>query len=319
MGEAPRERMCFRTRWVCTGLLDLICFVQHANIRIYSSTHNSIDCVIDGMTGKAGSLGSIWSSDNADRNSLHDHLGDEESKPLACDRGVLREVLSEGLSALVEFNKHFLGYEILPDGNVKAEFSDGVAVEGCVLIGADGCWSRTRRRLIPDYSLKDSEARVIWGKADLTDDFVAALPELARSGMGFFSTPKLKVLFESMRFDRSQAASDEALMPNDYFYYLCYPRTESLGMTDEEFLKLTNGQAAQLAQRLTKNWDASAQVPFQRVASNAASVSRIPTATANIPVWYNDAPVTLMGDAVHSSKLNIHLVPTSHWLESNTN
>ena len=158
------------------------------------STHNSIDGIIDGKTGQPGKLGNVWKADGDDRDRLHEHLGGEESKPLAVDRGVLRQVLWEGLSDVVEFDKHFLSYEVLPDGTVKAEFSDGTTLEGCALVGADGCWSRTRRHLIPDYSLKDSEARVIWGKADLTSDFVAALPEQARSGMGFFSTPQLKVL-----------------------------------------------------------------------------------------------------------------------------
>lgn len=210
----------------------------------------------------------------------------------------------EGLADRVEFNKNLVHYELSQDGTVIATFKDGSTVEGLALIGSDGCWSHTRRQLLPHYSLKDSEARVIWGKADLTDDFVAALPSLARHGLGIFSTPKLKVLFESMRFDHSHSHVDEKLIPKDYFYYLCYPRKEALGLDDAQFLHLSNDEAGELAKQLTKDWDQSAQTPFQRVAPHAASVSRIPTATPDIPSWDDGGAVTLMGDAVHSSKLD---------------
>jgi len=244
----------------------------------------------------------IWKSDEDGRALIHQHLGDEDDKPLAVDRGVLREVLFEGLSDLVEFNKNLISYERLENGNVKATFKDGTVVEGMALIGADGCWSHVRRTLLPKYILKDSEARVIWGKAELTDDFVAQLPPLARNGLGIFTTPELKVLFEAMRFDRSNAHADEKIMPKDYFYYLAYPRKESLPMDDAEFLALTNDQAGVLAKKLTSDWESSAQVPFQRVSPHAASVSRIPTATPDIPNWDDQGVVTLMGDAVHSSE-----------------
>ena len=209
----------------------------------------------------------------------------------------------EGLADVVEFNKNLIHYKLLQDGSIKATFKDGTTVEGSALIGSDGCWSHTRRQLLPHYSLKDSEARVIWGKAALTDDLVAALPPLARDGLGLFVTPDLKVLFEAMRFDHSSPHADKKLMPKDYFYYLCYPRKDALdGLNDEQFLKLNNDEAGELAKRLTRDWEESAQVPFQRVAPRAASVSRIPTATPDFPTWDKEGVVTLMGDAIHSSK-----------------
>jgi len=270
------------------------------------STHNSIDHIVDGMTAGEGHLENAWKADAESKAKFHNHLGDadeRDDKPLAVDRAVLREVMYEGLTDIVEFNKNLIHYDILQDGSVRASFKDGTTIEGSALIGSDGCWSHTRRTLLPDYSLKDSEARVIWGKAELTEDFVAALPPLARNGLGLFVTPDLKVLFESMRFDHSSTHADEKLMPKDYFYYLCYPRKDALdGLSDEQFLHLSNDEAGDLAKRLTKDWDVSAQVPFQRVAAHAASVSRIPTATPDFPVWDNKGAVTLMGDAVHSSK-----------------
>ena len=270
------------------------------------STHNSIDNIIDGLTGGPGELAKVWKADAESKAKFHNHLGDEDErddKPLAVDRGVLLEVMWEGLADVVDFNKTLVHYERLQDGSVKATFKDGTTIEGSALIGSDGCWSYTRRQLLPEYSLKDSEARVIWGKANLTDDFVAALPPLARHGLGVFSTPNLKVMYETMRFDHSFPHVDEQLVPQDYFYYLCYPRKDALfGLKDEQFLHLSNDEAGDLAKRLTQDWEASAQVPFQRVAPHAASVSRIPTATPDIPVWDNQGAVTLMGDAVHSSK-----------------
>ena len=272
----------------------------------YGSTHNSIDHIVDGMTGGLGQLANTWKADAESKAKFHNHLGDadeKDDKPLAVDRTVLREVMYEGLADVVEFNKNLVHYDLLEDDTVRAAFKDGTTVEGSALIGSDGCWSHTRRQLLPKYSLKDSEARVIWGKAELTDEFVAALPPLARDGLGLFVTPDLKVLFESMRFDRSSAHADVKLMPKDYFYYLCYPRKDALnGLNDEQFLYLSNDEAGNLAKRLTKDWETSAQVPFQRVTPHAASVSRIPTATPDLPTWDAQGPVTLMGDAVHSSK-----------------
>lgn len=273
------------------------------------STHNSIDHIVDGMTGGQGELANAWKADAESKAKFHNHLGDadeRDDKPLAVDRSVLREVMYEGLADVVEFNKNLVHYDVLEDNTIRATFKDGTRVEGSALIGSDGCWSHTRRQLLPKYSLKDSEARVIWGKAALTDDFVAALPPLARNGLGLFVTPDLKVLFESMRFDHSALHADAKLVPKDYFYYLCYPRKDALdGLNDEQFLHLSNDEAGELAKRLTKDWKESAQVPFQRVAPHAASVSRIPTATPDLPVWDEQGPVTLMGDAVHSSKPDV--------------
>lgn len=267
------------------------------------STHNSIDNIVDGMTGGAGRLDGVWKADESSKAKFHKHLGEEDDKPLSIDRGVLRQVLWEEVSHVVEFDKKLLRYELTTHGTVNAHFADNSVVEGSALIGADGCYSHARSTLLPSYILKDSEARVIWGKAELTDDFVAALPPLARSGLGLFTTPDLKVLFESMHFDHSRPHLDGQLVPKDYFYYLCYPRKESLfGMDEAEFLHLTNDEAGELAKKLTQNWDISARVPFERVAPQAASVSQIPTATPEIPTWDDQGPVTLMGDAVHSSK-----------------
>ena len=235
------------------------------------------------------------------------HLGasGEDEKPSAVDRGVLREVLCEELQDFVEFNKKLEHYDLLEDGTIRATFADGTTLEGAALVGADGCFSPARRKLLPEYTLKDSEARIIWAKAELTDDFVSALPPLARNGLGFFSTPELKVLFESMRFDRKHPYADEKLIPKDYFYFGCYPRKEALfGIDDKQFLALSNDQSAELMKQLTQNWESSAQVPFQRVAPHAASANRLPTATPDLPSWNEDGPVTLMGDAVHSSELD---------------
>lgn len=288
--------------------------VCSANENAKSSTHNSIDHIVDGHTGGEGELSNVWKADENSKAKFHKYLSanERDDKPLAVDRGVLRQVLWEGLKDVVEFNKNLARYDLLENGTVKATFQDGSVVEGAALVGADGCWSHTRRRLLPEYSLKDSEARVIWGKAELTDDFVASLPHLARNGLGIFSTPELKVLFEAMRFNHDQPHADEKLMPNDYFYFLCYPRKEALfGMDDAQFLALSNNEAGELAKRLTQNWDSSAQVPFQRVAPQAASVSRIPTATPDIPNWAGGGPITLMGDAVHSSESSTASPPST--------
>ena len=137
-------------------------------------------------------------------------------------------------------------YKELDDGTVQAIFKDGTTATGCALVGADGAFSHVRRQLLPHYSLKDSEARVIWGKADLTPEFLSALTEEARHGLGVITESHLKCLFEAMRFDHSHPE----LTPSNYFYWLLYPRKEALfGLTDAEYLHLSRDEAADLAKK----------------------------------------------------------------------
>ena len=61
----------------------------------------------------------------------------------------LRQVLLEGLGAIVHFGKKFVGFDDTPEGRVIARFEDGTTASGDLLVGADGANSYVRARLLP--------------------------------------------------------------------------------------------------------------------------------------------------------------------------
>ena len=65
----------------------------------------------------------------------------------------LRDILLDELvnygSSCVHWNKTFARYEQLPNGQVRAFFTDNTLEEGDLLVGADGAQSMIRRQYLP--------------------------------------------------------------------------------------------------------------------------------------------------------------------------
>lgn len=80
------------------------------------------------------------------------------------------------------FDKDIPGYEIEVYG-VLVNVTDRETIEGFLLVGADGSWSKVRRQLLPNVSSLDSEGRLIYGKTIMTPDFLERFNTAAMNGM----------------------------------------------------------------------------------------------------------------------------------------
>ncbi|KAF2669896.1 FAD/NAD(P)-binding domain-containing protein [Microthyrium microscopicum] len=227
--------------------------------------------------------------------------GAQNTEQLNADRGVLRQVLMQGLENHVEFGKDFKDYAITPRG-VIARFSDGSEEEGALLVAADGIRSRIRKQFLPSFSLMDTETRIIYGKTSLTLDLENTLNASALNGLVLVKDASqehaLALLLETMRFKDNEYRKDA---PEDYIYWALMARKERFlaSTTEEEILKLSSDQAAELARTITATWDESFRPLFSAQSIAHTSILRVLSIKPEIAVWNSSPYVTLIGDAIH--------------------
>jgi 2-polyprenyl-6-methoxyphenol hydroxylase-like FAD-dependent oxidoreductase len=206
----------------------------------------------------------------------------------AADRATLRRLLGDGLDDVVHYGAEFVGYEVLPDGRVRADFADGRSAVADLLVGADGAGSRVRQQLLPGVRTLDAGAVGIAHKIWLTDETRAALPARLCTGMNAVLTDTPYFLFTSV-FEPPQ--------PDARPYLLCalVARPEVLPPTSPSWT----------AMRCGWRWTC-----WSRAGTPAAArARRRPTATA-APPWPSappvrcrrgpPGPVTVLGDAIHA-------------------
>lgn len=99
----------------------------------------------------------------------------------------LREALVKEAS-FVRTGISFERYEVLPNGRVRAFFSDGSTDECDLLVGADGTNSNVRKQLLNHATIKDLGMVVIYFKVPLTE---RALKLLGSPGRSMVKLPAL--------------------------------------------------------------------------------------------------------------------------------
>lgn len=96
-------------------------------------------------------------------------LESRDGKTIGISRGAMRALFLEGCEANVKWGHQVVGYDLTPDG-VKAVFKDGSkSVEGDMLVGGEGIYSRVAKQ-VSDGKLKtyDTGARGVHGQAPTT-------------------------------------------------------------------------------------------------------------------------------------------------------
>lgn len=76
-----------------------------------------------------------------------------------------------GLEDHITFGAAFTSYTMTQSG-IMASFSNGDAVSGSILVGADGVKSCVRRQYLPSISVLDVEGRAIYGKSVMTPELL---------------------------------------------------------------------------------------------------------------------------------------------------
>ena len=139
---------------------------------------------------------------------------------------------------------------------VVAHFSDGTSVEGDLLVGADGVYSRLRRRYLPDFNPVDTEGRAIYGN---TDKILERFNKVASEWMTIISDENQVHLFlEFINFPSDPGkVSPHLASVKDYVYWVMVSGSSNYPLSDEEFFSLDAEGTAALSRKMTKDWDPS--------------------------------------------------------------
>jgi 2-polyprenyl-6-methoxyphenol hydroxylase-like FAD-dependent oxidoreductase len=222
--------------------------------------------------------------------------------PYTVDRTTLRRLLCLGLEENISFGKEGTRFETTEAG-VTAYFKDGTSAEGSLLIGAEGLRSPVRRQHIPDHPIVDCDARCIYGKTPLTAEIMERFPEHARQWITVISDPTPVSLFlEPVRFETDPAVTSEGRLSSvsNYIYWVLGSRSAQFGIPDDELLKMTGQQAADLSLKLTEKWDPKIRSLLELQAVDQTSALRFVSVLPNMPAWTPSARITFLGDAIHT-------------------
>lgn len=224
---------------------------------------------------------------------------------LTVDRLVLRQILLSGLQSITHYGAAIIGYEDLPDGRMRAFFSDGTSTDADVLVGADGSGSLVRKQALPAARVIDTGLAAIFGKTPLTDEVRALAPE--RSLMGFST-----VLGDDGRFlplagmeyrnDPAKAAAEHAPglafhNPRDYLMWALGAPVAQLGVTLDRLASMDASALIELARTHVADWHPNIGELVAR--SDAGTVTSAPMRTSVRMEHWRSRPVTFVGDAIH--------------------
>ncbi|KAJ6489210.1 hypothetical protein C8R47DRAFT_1125364 [Mycena vitilis] len=244
-----------------------------------------------GKTGGSGFTAYNAVTGEQTEHKMPETLASRDGKVVGIARGEMRRLFFQGCEDRLHWGKHVTGYELTPDG-VHAVFADGTkSIEGSMLIGGEGIYSKVAKQLSGGkLKVYDTGARGIHGQA---------------------YTPAFKGLGEGVFRMR------DASRPDGDIWLITNVRANDMDDASIQFgwtmggpgavIKAPNNdysvvgkQAAELAKSLTANWDPRFKPLFDEMVESEAAFWKITCSTpTGVPEWPNEPRVTVMGDAVH--------------------
>ncbi|KAB5542758.1 hypothetical protein GE09DRAFT_968910 [Coniochaeta sp. 2T2.1] len=211
---------------------------------------------------------------------------------IGISRGDMREIFAEGCEDHIEWSKQVTGYELTGDG-VRALFADGSrSVEGLILIGADGIYSRIAKQLSAGkLKVYDTGARGIHGQA----------PSTAYKGLG----EGVFVIKDTSRqsgsiFAITNVRSGDKDDPDVQLGWTMGGQPGVIQPPNNDF-SIVGKEAAAIAKSLTKDWHPRLRPMFDEMNKAESAFWKITCSTpSGVPEWPNESRVTVIGDAVHS-------------------
>ncbi|KAJ4017500.1 hypothetical protein NW752_001407 [Fusarium irregulare] len=276
---------------------------QGYRLRLSDEGLDAIESVLDKATwnrfweacGKTGGSGfkafDAITGENTE-NVIGESLSSRDGKIVGIARGEMRKIFAQGCENYIEWNKNVTDYELTDDG-VRAIFSDGSkSVEGSLLVGGEGIYSKTAVR-VSDGKLKvyDTGARGIHGQAPTT-----AFKQL---GEGVFrlrddSHP------EGSSFLMTNVRSGDMDNPDIKFGWTMGGNPGVIRAPNDNYA-IVGKQAADIARSISKNWSSKFQPLFEQMDESEAAFWKITCSTpSGVPEWKNEPRVTVIGDAAHS-------------------
>jgi 2-polyprenyl-6-methoxyphenol hydroxylase-like FAD-dependent oxidoreductase len=239
---------------------------------------------------------------------LDEHLAEKFAKPtghadtapdpaeFGVNRLTLRQILLARLTGIIHFGTTFHRYERLPDGQVRAHFTDGSTATGDVLVGADGTNSAVRRQLLPDAGIDEWETAV-YGRTPLTVDTRRWLPDTLVGGFTriMAATPMALTTCQAWEPAASAAAriapDVELTTVPDYISWTLTLDGSTVDTADAAALH-------QQARSLVTDWHPTLRRLVDEADIDATYRFTISTAQP-VPPWQSST-VTLLGDAIHT-------------------
>lgn len=228
----------------------------------------------------------------ADSKPPKETLTSRDGKIVGISRGDMRKFFLEGCEPFIHWSHRVSSYESTPTG-VHAVFADdSKSVEGEMLIGGDGIYSKIAKQLSQgNLKTYDTGARGIHGQA----------PTTAFKGLGEGvwrvaddSNPKGKI------FAITNIRSGDMDDPNVEFGWTMGAQPGVIRAPNDNDA-LIGAPAADIAKALTANWHPRLKPLFQEMIVSEAAFWKITCSTpTGVPEWRNDPRVTVIGDAAHS-------------------
>lgn len=228
-------------------------------------------------------------------------------KTYTADRKVLRDLLLTGLDQHISFGKEFIRYELTETG-VVARFRDGTQAEGCLLVGADGSRSVTRKQFLPGHVPLDTNGCCIYGKTTITAELQEQFPVAAMRWMTLVvdrtpitqtldvdETP-VTLLLEPIRFPKNEYQDE---LPADYVYWVLIAKKEIFNLPEGSLSHVTGEEAAVMSLRITDCWDPQIRSLLHLQDKTQSSLLRVLSTSPEIELWAPSARVTVIGDAIH--------------------
>ncbi|KAL8783660.1 MAG: hypothetical protein Q9195_009320 [Heterodermia aff. obscurata] len=259
------------------------------------------------LCGKTGGGGSVLSLDALTGSEItetaknesngrpqlpQEALSSRDGKTVGISRGDMRKTFLTGCEAYIRWSHRVTGYELTPSG-VRALFADGTkSVEGDLLVGGDGIYSKIARQLSRGkLKTYDTGARGIHGQA----------PTTAFKGLGEGvwrltddSNPAGRV------FIITNVRPGDMDDPDVQFGWTMGAQAGLIRAPNDNYA-LIGTPAAEIAKSLTANWHPRFKPLFEEMVASEAAFWKITCSTpGGVPEWDNEPRVTVIGDAVHS-------------------
>jgi 2-polyprenyl-6-methoxyphenol hydroxylase-like FAD-dependent oxidoreductase len=219
-------------------------------------------------------------------------LTSRDGKIVGISRGDMRKLFMAGCESFIHWSHHVTSYELTPSG-VRAVFADGSkSVEGEVLVGGEGIYSKVAKQLSQGrLRVYDTGARGIHGQA----------PTTAFKGLGEGvwrladeSNPNGRV------FVITNVRPGDMDDPNVQFGWTMGAQPGVIRAPNDNY-SLIGTPAAEIAKALTANWHPRFKPLFEEMAESEAAFWKITCSTpTGVPEWQNEPRVTVIGDAAHS-------------------
>lgn len=251
----------------------------------------------------------IVASPTFDELSSRPQLGPPNPGPrphTAVHRLALRQILASRLGAHLHLGTGVDSYE-QDERGVTATLSDGRAVRGDVLVGADGIRSAVRSRLLPAATVVSTGVKGIgvYGRAPLTPQLEAVLPAVVHDGTVFaVDRHGARLLLSLFRPRRPAAEAVAAIAPDvvlddipAYVMVSCSVSPGTVVPPRSEWTDATAGTLRDSMLESVREWDPAASAIVGGI--DLATVFAIPFGYLEPVEHWQPSRVTIVGDAAH--------------------